>query len=368
MTVSMNLYRNLNKNDWVLVENHVKFRKGEIVFDRIENNCNKSQIPRATFKNDDFELFDLQKGYNSVFASYIFTEFVIKDTAYTHMFTSKKLIEISMWLLYDCFENEFQKDIIMKLVSYLDNQMVLSGYQSLKNSNFFNFPITRLIQRVSRYLTTISLTNAKDDLQAVVDLLKKLFYINNDYIQTLAIKECFHLKSIQIYKTNICNKQILATEGIDSINLRLNPTINRIIIGCVEYGVKRAFELNMLDTSYLCYDFLKRLVNLYEIDEITTKISDYSECYIGLYNILLRIHEFYSKNKNQLPPNLAKRSVLTQIWYEELFDLDAFNKEIKRQMEMRLKFIDEQIRSFKMTLNDEMVLEDSDKKKNARIS
>jgi len=107
----------MHKNDWALCENHIKFRKGELVYKRMEKE-DPPRIPRRIFKSDAFELFDLQKGYNSVFVAYIFTKKVVTNTALMHLIAPKKSVEIAMWLLYDCFETDILEDIIMDLVKF----------------------------------------------------------------------------------------------------------------------------------------------------------------------------------------------------------------------------------------------------------
>lgn len=177
----MNFYKSLNKNDWLLCTNHIKFRKGEIMYSRIEKDA--SSLHRRGIAADKFELFDLQKGYNSVFVSHIFLEKVLPQMTYTHLVNPKKLCEIGMYLLYDCFENDHHEAIISKLIRFLDVELVSTNLSNIKNANHFNFNIILLIERVARWLTTMTPSNNVENYQVTIDLLKKLFYINCDYIQ-----------------------------------------------------------------------------------------------------------------------------------------------------------------------------------------
>lgn len=54
MIASSNLYSEIHKNDWNLCENHIKFRKGEIIYKRMGKE-EKPTIPRRVFINDTFE-------------------------------------------------------------------------------------------------------------------------------------------------------------------------------------------------------------------------------------------------------------------------------------------------------------------------
>jgi hypothetical protein len=177
----MNFYKSLNKNDWLLVTNHIKFRKGEIMYSRIEKDA--SSLHRRGIAGDKFELFDLQKGYNSVFVSHIFLEKVLVEITYTHLVNPRKLCEIGMYLLYDCFENDHHEAIISKLIRFLDAELVNTNLANIKNANHFNFNIILLIERLARWLTTMTPTGNVENYQVTIDLLKKLFYINCDYIQ-----------------------------------------------------------------------------------------------------------------------------------------------------------------------------------------
>jgi len=221
----------------------------------------------------------------------------------------------------------------------------------IRNSNYFNFNVILLIERVSKYLTNIPINDSSFTI--VMDLLKKLFYINHDYIQIAAIKQCLHLNTVKIYSNTPDVKSVLPESGIDAVNLKLNPTIQRVIIGCVEYGIHRACkETKDVKTPYFNYDFIKRMVLLYKSDELLNKISDFSESYISLYRILKFINEYYQENRNQLPPDLEKKSILTDFWFEEFFSLKDFNSEIKHHMNLRTKFIKDQLKSYSDMIND----------------
>ena len=37
LIATTNFYRTINKNDWLLVENHIEYRRGETIYNRIEN-------------------------------------------------------------------------------------------------------------------------------------------------------------------------------------------------------------------------------------------------------------------------------------------------------------------------------------------
>lgn len=275
-----------------------------------------------------------------------------------HLVAPKKLIEMSMWLLYDSFENDLLEELIMDLVKFLDDHLIQSKLQMVRNSNYFNFNIILLIERVSKYLTTLPITNKAGNFQIVMDLLKKLVYINHDYIQISAIKHCLHLKTVKIYANEPNVQSALPQEGIDKVNLRLNPVIIRVIIGCVEYGINRAFEEKVVNTPYLNFDFIKRIVMLFKTDEMLTKISDFSESYIAVYRLLKAIHEYYDNNKNQLPANLGEKSILNEVWFDEFFRLNEYNSEIKHQMTLRIKFVEEQLTNFKSIMDDKKAQKD----------
>lgn len=148
-------------------------------------------------------------------------------------------------------------------------------------------------------------------------------------------------------------KYLLPAEGLDSINLRLNPTIQRIIIGCVEYGIRTALEQKNFKTGYLSYDFLKRMVGLYGTDEMLTKVSDFSECYLSLIRALIEIKEFCLQGKGGVDSEVPAGSVFEAMKFQDLFNLSHFVGETIKQVQNRQKFMYGEMEGFKATLDNE---------------
>lgn len=371
MISAKNFYKRLNKDDWMLVENHINFRKGETVIKRQEedNMC----IVKKRFKPDTFELFDLQKGYNSVFVAWIFVNNVMKEPQYTHLISSKRLIGVAMYLLYDCLENDIHEDIFQSLVEYLDEEFVQSNLENIKNSNFFDFNIIDIMDRLAKYQTTISSNMSASVKQKLIDLLKKMFYIVTDYIQVKAISKMLGLRFMNVYNNSINLRYLLPQNPpIDAINLRQNPTVQRILIACIEYGINAALASKFLTTKYLSYDFLIRIVKLYYTEDMIAQLSDFDECYISLCRILLSLKKFHGTHKNDIENNTGEigakiigGSAFESMNYEELFRIvDSFMEEVKKAIKNRVTYINSELGQSNAELEDPKATED--KKQNAQ--